>query len=265
MKRSLLLTTVIMVVVLVVALSTATYAWFTVSGTVSTETVQFTAVTTTNLEISLAPDDGYSNKVTMVWNPPEDGIWPVSLEVVEPAQAGAPGWVFTEENEPGEGVTITVSNQYLMEELYLRCSGDLNVSLGGASFIVPNQTGSNMNGDIDRDLLVGSVRLAIFDENNELLFVWAPNANIKLTEAEGGYIIVTDDAENTNTPHTSYDGDSFLSQAGTGLGTARPLISLAAGVYQKITVFVWIEGTDPECHNVLTGGQFNVALTFVGT
>lgn len=275
MKKSLFITTVIMVVVLIVALSTATYAWFTVSGTVTTSEVQFTAVTTDNLEISLSPDTGYTQSVAMVWNQPESGIWPLSLKSIPYAAAttdaewvfgagteGVDAWAFTEANDNGTETPITMAGNYLIEELYLRSSGEVSVSLSGDSVIKPNEIGVNLNGTIDRDLLVGAVRVAIFDQNNTLIKVWAPNANIKLTEP-ANIVVGNDGTDTNNTADASYS-DKFLSHTGSTLTPEIPLIDLASGIYQKITVLVWIEGTDPEAHNILTGGKFVVGLSFLG-
>ena len=258
MKKNVLISSIAMMLVMVIALSTATYAWFTASGVVTTDTIEFTAQTTQSLEVSL-DNVNYSTNVSMVWNQPVGGVWPVTLEVVdEPAS-----FSWTESNT-GVGV-IVASEQVFMEELYLRSSSAMTVSLNFDSFIQANAVPS-MNGTIDRNLIVGAVRIAIFDTNNNLLLVWAPNANIKLVD--DGDIVITDDITNVNSAPVTQTY-TVLSNIGSTLGTSvsdnQVLISLTEGLSQKITVVAWIEGTDNECHNVLSGGLFDVSLSFAGS
>lgn len=264
MKRSLFISTVAMAVVMVMALSTATYAWFTVSGTVVTNTLDFTAESTENLEISL-DNVTYGTSVTMV-NNIIDQMWPVSMSAYTPGS-----YTFTEDNE-GAGSVITPIDEVFSEEIWLRSSSAMAVYLDATSFIM-DDAAENVDGAIDLDQIIGAVRLAIFDQDNTLLFVWAPNANILLTES-GNITVVTDSTTNTNTadsaansylaPYGGTGEPNFIQNTGYYPTADIPVINLAAGVSQKITVIAWIEGTDNEAHNALSGGKFDIYLAFEG-
>lgn len=145
-------------------------------------------------------------------------------------------------------------------------------------------------GNFSKDLVAGAVRVSATDTSNSRLFTWIPCPNIylntKYDESVGVYNIITnaspsstysdgsnpyehyyyDSSHNLNTL-TGAESDKLLTelQDTTTSPANQKLASLtkknADGYYyDKITVYVWLEGCDNEARRAFAGGKFNISL-----
>lgn len=266
MKKTTLLS-VILVVVLVASLATATFAWFTMNTTVNANTINMTAVTTRDLKISL--DDNPANfDYKIDFNADLIDVWPTTLTDVD-AGAGTVEAILELFKQAKTSTTIiptgssyaeladeedlwadAVSDNVIIETFYLLASQQMEVELTTESIITATGAGS-----VDAALL-GAVRLALFDATGKVIAIWAPNADYTTnTYGETTY------AASANVDFAG--ADNFVSQTGGTLETAITLdATLSANAITQYFVAIWIEGADPEAVNANSGLEFNITLQF---
>lgn len=100
------------------------------------------------------------------------------------------------------GVTINDSNssaRYIDIDLHFRGDSEKNIYLAGDSSVSPKDATGNLSayGDFSKDYICAASRVAFLNvdkttNKKTCNFIWAPNANIELKEAENGYTKVTD-------------------------------------------------------------------------
>ena len=146
-----------------------------------------------------------------------------------------------------------------------------------------------------KDAVVGAARVAFFERDasgaKTLTKMWVPNtdyhlnvengafeenctcteketykylnvaANGTVASANGGCSIWDDGVEDNQ--KKVMVGSDVLSTGGM-IGDATPVLSFSEADTKKITVYIWVEGTDREASTLLSGGSIKYSLTFVG-
>ena len=128
---------------------------------------------------------------------------------------------------------------------------------------------------------------AFFDENGNAKCVWVPNANYQLLfdeetgdvngfaqtgAAESEYLYLNVDEANNNRVDegTEYEKwSSDLIYTGTlaidgNVNDAKPIVTFTDAGEQKVSLYIWVEGSDREANTVLSGGSLSYLLKFVG-
>lgn len=265
MKKSLLLS-LIMVVILIASLSTATFAWFTMNTVVDVAEVNMTAVTTKDLKISL--DNEPANfSYSIDFDADLTDVWPTTLTGTE-AAAGSVEAILALFKEAASQTTIiptgssyaelddeelftdAAAGNVFIQEFFLLASADMAVELTTESIITAYEAGTI------EGALLGAVRLALFDASGEVIAIWAPN-NGYTTNPSGESDV--GDSENVDFA----GADVFVDQAGGTLAEAIELdADLAANTITKYFVAIWVEGADAEAVNANSGLNFNITLQF---
>ena len=141
-----------------------------------------------------------------------------------------------------------------------------------------------------KDAIVGAARVAFFERNDSnektLTKMWVPNTKYHLNvekkifedDCKCGpedykYLNVTDGTVKSGSEYGSWSeddvkakvmaGESALVTAGN-IGDAEAILSFDEAGTKKITVYIWVEGTDRESNTILSGGSMKYSLTFVG-
>ncbi len=287
-KRYVKLSIILYIVILSVAL-VGTLAWFVFkqSATITTEE-NSKIVAGEYLEICL--DDGTDNWVTdmklnnVVQTPdvsvtPEGKIWyPVSLDIDEE--------LFVDDKGAGVYRDVTDSEGYYIKvDLKVRASKNVNVYLHSSSTVScvdPDKTDA-LN-SFSKDAIAGATRVGFFDESG-LKRVWVPNEGFELVsedgkvtglkfdgtpEAEYKYLKVVDETVKSGDEYGVWPEDKLL--VGTNalasdenINESKPILSFDDAGEQKLSVYIWVEGSDREANTVLSGGsiKFNIKLVAI--
>lgn len=182
--------------------------------------------------------------------------------------------------------------------VFLKDTSTVEPTVGTTSDILIGNHASNMSssGSFSRDLIAGSVRVAFIENDNisgtyvpksYASMIWAPNSNyevscdsytcsasINSTNSQEYVYLDGSDVAGISTKHVSnLRADLHASYEERNAG-GDPYITLINAQYNdvteldegitKVTVRVWVEGTDRDTINALAGGEFNLKLDFVG-
>ncbi len=290
-KKYIKLSIILYIVILCVAL-VSTLAWFTFekSATISTED-ESKIVAGEYLEICI--DDGNDNwatdiKVNNVAQfpdisvTPEGKAWyPISLDEGEKLFVG----------EKGKGVYNDVTNTegyFVKLPLKVRASKAIDVYLHQDSFVEGlDLDKTDADGKYSKDAISGASRVAFFDENGAKM-MWVPNEKYQLTvdeatgeiidfkfdgtkESEYKYLNVIDDTLTKDNEYGVWDptkvqileGKNSLATDTANNGSA-PILSFNKAEEKKITLYIWIEGSDREANTIFSGGALSYSIKLTG-
>ena len=192
-------------------------------------------------------------------------------------------------------VTATPEGYYVRLDLKIRASRGLTVYLHNDSYVRGDMTKTDANVKVDentevsfsRDAVAGASRVGFFDENGNAKCVWVPNANYQLlfdeetgdvngfaqtgaAESEYLYLNVDEASNNRVDEGAEYEKwSSDLIYTGTlaidgNVNDAKPIVTFTDAGEQKVSLYIWVEGSDREANTVLSGGSISYLLKFVG-
>lgn len=284
-KKYVKLSIILYIAILSVAL-VGTLAWFVFEQTAEIKTSENGKITAGEY-LEIAMDDG---------NDETPDEWLSKIELASPAQypdisvtPNGKAWYPVELNdddtvivgEDGACIDVTDEKGYFVKlNLKVRASKSLNVYLNNGSEVQglnPNKT--DANNSFSKDAIAGAARVGFFDENGNVITVWVPNEKYELAsdassieydgnaEASYKYLNVSDGGNISG--ESAWDSEK-LSVGSSALATdtmaneAIPLLSFDEAGEKKLTVYVWIEGTDREANTVLSGGSIKFNIKLVG-
>lgn len=280
-KKYVKLSIILYIAILSVAL-VGTLAWFVFEQTAEIKTSENGKITAGEY-LEIAMDDGNDK-------------WLSKIELASPAQypdisvtpngkAWYPVALNDDDNvkigEDGACIDVTDKEGYFVKlNLKVRASKSLNVYLNNGSEVQglnPNKT--DANNSFSKDAIAGAARVGFFDENGNVITVWVPNEKYELASdassieydgnAEASYKYLNVSDEGNISGESAWDSEK-LSVGSSALATdtmaneAIPLLSFDEAGEKKLTVYVWIEGTDREANTVLSGGSIKFNIKLVG-
>ena len=287
-KKYVKLSIILYIVILSVAL-VGTLAWFVFEQTAEIKTSENGKITAGEyLEIAIDDNDDST---------PDE--WLSKIELAYPAQypdisvtPDGTAWYPVELNdddtviigEDGACIDVTDKDGYFVKlDLKVRASKSLNVYLHEGSEVQGlNPDKTDANNSFSKDAIAGAARVGFFDESGNVITVWVPNEKYELAadlstvsydgtpESSYKYLNVND-AGNVSSSETEIAWDSEKLLVGkdnlasdTMTNASAPLLSFDEAGEKKLTVYVWIEGTDREANTVLSGGSIKFNLKLVG-
>ncbi|MDD3207682.1 MAG: hypothetical protein PHV19_04150, partial [Bacilli bacterium] len=145
-----------------------------------------------------------------------------------------------------------------------------STGIGGMMVYLDNGTqivAANDEDDADNKAVAGS-RLAVLDEEDDVILVYAP-------DAEDNYYYVSEDAEGelyevdgfVNTTELSGVVNSFTNYNDNDAAVAASAVAIADLTTETevdVTFRAWLEGEDPDTINDAIGGVFNIDLKIYG-
>lgn len=271
-------TTVSMLALTLIALTTATYAWFTLAA--STRVNQLDLEVSAGAKLKIATrnrgndvEDYYDEVFGSNGNYTDDDIdkWlqaehHIALDrlLLCPLTSGNGEDFYTQAgNQSGTKTTNPnqASGSFMEYELYLIAESDMRVHLstdddgdGVWTHISSNESG--LSNSASQQNIVECVRMSFYstdEDGRERVLVWAPdNCDSDTTlksHAAGDKIPFTG-----LSPHNSmnYTEDTWVCE-------------LKADEPKLVTVRVWIEGEDPDCIDDVQRAKFRTWLRFQGT
>ncbi len=248
-----------MVAVSICLLTTATYAWFTLSNQPSVEGLAMTASTTEGLQISKEEGTGYANQINVT--DPTQMLSPVTCHELgtfeKPVYSGdtvaSTTNLFTETNNE-----VTVLKNYVATYTYYlksTASGAQGVSLlGGTNGTKLSCANPTYGG--------GALRVAFkIDSNNWKIF--EPNNDI---DDKTGTKAPSSLADNyAVTPDITQNSTTFQFNSGTNVSDELFTINANDTTAHKVVMYVWIEGTDDQCVDEIKTKNLTGKIQFTTT
>ena len=280
-----LLPAVIAVVCSIVALTSVSYAWFTMGNTASVESIEVNVQAADGVQISA---DAVSWKSilpvaelkaqTSNQFPAADGkILPVSS--VGNVVNGKQEMFIGEVQEDGKTLVTTKESEvqtggnFIAFDFYVSLTTTKEFYLDAGSTVVA-LTGAEKN--TQYAVRVSFINLGTADlaadapalgnaYNGAADYVWEPNSTSHIPGVASGkldyYGVKVENANGFNKDATD-DADNLAKVTTIDpAGAAQKLFDLGAG-YTKIRVYIWLEGQDADCLNDISGGGFQVNLNF---
>lgn len=287
-KKYVKLSIILYIVILSVAL-VGTLAWFVFEQTAEIKTSENGKITAGEY-LEIAIDDGndetpdeWLSKIELAYPAqypdvsvtPEGKVWyPVALNDDDTVIIG----------EDRACIDVTdVKGYFVKLDLKVRASKSLNVYLHNGSEVQGlNPDKTDANNSFSKDAIAGAARVGFFDESGNVITVWVPNEKYELASdassinyngnAEESYkYLNVSDAGNVSSSETEIAWDSEKLLVGkdnlasdTMTNASAPLLSFDEAGEKKLTVYVWVEGTDREANTVLSGGSIKFNLKLVG-
>ncbi len=233
-RKSSLITSVALLLVAIVALGGATFAWFSTNNTATAGTLEMTATSASGLYIAetalegTAPETGWSSKIT--WTDNVDSMPAVS------GNASAPTAFFKTSTDQADGkwngtdpiLAANANTDFIVKKIWVKADTSDEVTLTITPTVAAGATGE----------MKGYERIAIVDDNGAVI----------MSNAIEEYDAFTSQAGATETITT----EAYGAQTYTGkLDTAKCFY-----------VYMWFEGQDAECYNLNSGANFKLDLAF---
>ena len=259
-----LIPAIAMLLVSAITLGTSTYAWFTMSRSVTATGIQLTAVAPNNLLISNALAGTYAETTAidlsaitgkLIPASSADGLAFFAADEVKSGSAGAPVATTNFTDVSAIPLTGATDGYYVDVPLWLKTTGDAAVTVTVSQLLSNVTKGA---GDPD---ITGAVRFAVLNGDADDLCVAATNViyGTKLGTSNVNYFAtVTGPVAAAGT--TGWAGVAITPNSTNTLFTVP-----AGGTAFPITVRVWIEGQDLDCIATAAKGIFNLTVGFKDT
>ncbi len=299
-KKKALLPAIVMVLVSVIALSSATYAWFTVGNDAQLGELDVNVVAASGIQLSL---DAATWKSSISTDDIKDvAIFPTDGYAINPVSTNAK----TNSNGRLDFYTGTINaDGATLTSTLVPAPGEANGKLtpGTADYItfdlyvkVNSAAKLYLNADskVTSDTALGNIatRVAFVDQGYVAIdaapgdaiklvnsgakaVVWEPNATTHAPEAiqlgrafEGGASANTykglkaaaDDVPNQ--PNGTHAAlETVTTTDDIGVKDSGLIAELEAGI-NKISISIWLEGQDGDCVNTISGGDISTFLKF---
>lgn len=299
-KKKALLPALIMVMVSVIALSSATYAWFTLGQDATINDLEVNVVAASGIQFSLDAATWKSvltaDEIKAAGIFPTGDLSPVSTNAKTNGNGRLDFYSAVVNESDGKLTTSAVSapaemggklsagdGQYITFDLYVKVTSKANLYLNSLSKVTSANGFANLASRVafidqgsvglDKDA-ADAIKLKATNGNTAV--VWEPNASEHVVEAkqngrvnEGGAAnnpykgvagIASDIPNMPDAQHAALE--AVVTTDDHGEGKAGGLIATLEAGINKITVTIWLEGQDGDCVNSASGGTLNTFLKF---
>ena len=287
-RRTMMMSSLAMLLVAVLALGTATYAWFTASSTGKVQNIQFSATSADGISISFTGMPGtYKSTLDFTeWDSSDVVLSPVSAH--NPVAGNTFKFFSGFFNEGDNTITTSevnlASGNYIAMPLYIYNSGenDITVYLSDAEVAAIGNIRTDAATRVGIVSYAGSVDYSELnsESNPETLitgystsFIYEPVPNYHLesgienatyygivaeqshaaTTGSNNHIVVNTETAASNTATTTvYECNSNNTR----------MLTIGGGKVMKVMVYIWIEGQDIDCFNGIASGTVKIDLHF---
>lgn len=280
------ITTYIELLVILITLIAASYAWFTNGSRLNMDGLYISTRAVQSLSFSL--DGG------ITWNDNTSLNLDESFEFnSEITGDGINFYVPSMRREDGTPVSFrnaTVNKDYLEFEILFKSDSATGIFLDSDSFVYPtagndeasligeNVLRKSSSGNFTRDLIAGSIRISFVESgnSNKTKLVWAPNPNYQLVKVNNSYTFnlnsnVSQDYSYLNPSTLEKEivdnlKDNINASYSTLSASGDPMLTYINNKddIKSLTVRIWVEGNDRETDTSLKGGIFRIYLNFIG-
>ncbi len=271
MRKKALLSSLAMLLVAVVALSAATYAWFTNSQKASISTINVTAAQASGLQIS-------ATGATGTWGTNLDPTGTVPTTFVPSSSVDTSTFFSGGIGEDGlltaSDVTIagdtesTTTSVYMKNVFYLKTDAEtatlkfdaLSVQVGEKNLSESVRFALVYQGTAD----VAAVTDSTTFDGTASTTIYEPKATSHSTSGASGTILTT---MALNQAVTSVDPGAVPAESTTAQVTVTDaaagteIVTLPQGI-SKMVLYIWLEGQDVDCINGAAGDNIDVDISF---
>lgn len=265
-------TAICMLSLTIIALTTATYAWFTLSASTKVKELELDVSAGANLKIATQDNgndiEAYFSEVVSDNGGVRDGSeinswlednFNIALEdmILAPHTSGNGKDLYLRHNNENGGNPSEPnlsSGSYMEYELWFIAESDMRVHLstdddddGDWTHVESSDANST-----SQEQVVNCVRLSFECEDDDRMVIWEPNKDGDVTLKGQA---ASDDIGTLELPgenEMEYTDDTYI-------------CTLTANEQKKVTVRVWVEGEDPECTDEVQKSKFITWLRFQGT
>lgn len=248
-RKRLLISSIAMLLVAMLALGTATFAWFTTSTTSRANGIGVKTIKSSKLEIS---------KLNKVWGTTVD--YQTANRVLLPvSSANGNTWIKANAASPEEfkaasgSGTTAAAQDYFVNQLNVRNSGEADVENAQVTFTINNQVKAEY-------IRVALVPVTDADTNTDSIPTVATasdfTGNIYDTQGETYKAL-------TNTSLAESGDITAKNSLTLALGNAG---AIAAGATYYYNLYVWFEGQDVDCKDANAGASIgDIQFTVTGS
>lgn len=247
MRKKALLSSVAMLLVAVVALSGATYAWFATNTTAKMNTISLETSKQSSLQI--AEKTGNSDPADADYSAELVANWSQQLKPVSTVSCGSFYEVTALTTETASGaaqkagsVVAAADTDYLHKVIFFKADDAVSIRL------------TSLNVSAGTTSLASAIRVAFVAGGNTTIYgIGAQNTK--------GIASVTTYTSGSATFQNFYDGEvtgvTFADANAIEAGASSPafLTLPANGAATQVDVYIWLEGNDSDCHNGISGGN----------
>lgn len=234
-RKKMLLSSVAMLLVAMMALGAATFAWFTSNPNADATGLSLKTTASTGLVIRTETDTTWSHNASIAKNAETKNLDPVSQKQTAPSTFYTVAAASADNYTKGNDTPTTTTSGYYKENIYCRLSDGSDADAATSKTV--HLTGITINAS-EGATMDGCIRVAVAN-GNTLLGTWA------LTDNNNG--VLTPDAGEYN---------PALAVAGTNIDVNTGLTNLSAtgsDLTKYITVYVYLDGQDENCYSDKVG------------
>ena len=251
MRRKALLSSIAMLLVAVVALSSATYAWFTANTAANVKGINLSTNATSDLKFATSQSGTYASSLDLQIDQVLAPVSSVNTTAFYQVTTDNTAAVATAGATPVTAITTADTANYLSTTFYAKSQSDNNLYVTGLS------TGtSQMDAALRVAVKVGSNAVKIF----------APSDSGTTMQALNGTASGLTGVTFSTLYAGSATGVDFDTQTISANGTAvtdDAAHQLKAGVAQAVQLWVWLEGNDSDCVDTMAGTTLtNLTVNF---
>ena len=273
----------------VIALTSVSYAWFTMGNTASVGEMELEITSSTGLQVSASGSAGTYKSIITLDDLKYDGNTNVFPEKASPissvgtVKAGKQEMFLGTIDDNGALKSEVTENNYICFDLYIQTSNDYTLLLDIGSYVISTNEAKKAARVSFVNLGNGPTAAAakVLTGGDGTAVIWEPNFKERTQ-----HVLDNEVAANTDSALPYYGlkaafeatalteinkAQSTVSskptvitpaygQDGKTTATAE-LLSLKAG-YNKIRVYVWLEGQDVDCVDAIAAGVLKVQLNF---
>ena len=283
-KSKVLMTSVIMLVVAVMALTTATYAWFISSTEASVSQITMTAESASGIRFSV-DGENWKNVLTLedLGIDFEEGklFNPTSTNFEDQDQNKVWDFYYVDSYDNGQVTIAADTTNYIAFSFYIQLDGE---DAAGADGLWLTSAGIECQGELDSALRVAFIYNGTTVNGDATVdttgtkIVWQPGQEAASEEeaqadsysplkvaTEEGVTVAIDNFHITNGDYigTAIGDDHQLdSYFETGRAFSFVPEDGATQAQYKVTIVIWIEGQDPDCTNAVASQSITADFVF---
>lgn len=272
--------TIMMLLLCVLLMSAATYAWFTLSNTAKVSNLTMTVGDVTGLQIADDTDSANKKPADNEWKQATNAVTfkgkllPATttngtsfLKPVYNENGDVSGTASTTEKLDKNTEDINAEGYYIEFYFWLKALGK-----AGGQTTVKLDEGKSLNNGIYPEAQNPSGTYSLSKENgvSDVL----PSAAVRMSLVNGEDVKVFEPNFDFNTSASQKATDSRLSTDakasdiqqnidGTFASASTNVLTLQNNTPTRITLYLWIEGTDPQCGNEIAAKDIISQLKFV--
>ena len=252
---------ILMCLILLATLGTATFAWFTYNSNVSTDRITAKA-SETQLSLLLSesanPFDGKEEcDIVQVNTFDREKLLPVSTSDLE---------TFVYNN----GGKVSDEESYFHGRVYVKATGD-GLTQSKMAIYIDNTTDLFTNDE--NSSLLNAARLGLAFEGEEPVIITLSDEHNPTGEQVDNTVLGGSRIQSGKPLHMASDGtvtavdDPAVSAAEVGIAdnpSAKPIAIIDMNKVYQLDIYFYLEGTDPDCSNYLNLKGSTIQLAFYG-